>query len=40
LTKEVHRWPRAGGVELVPGSEGDLYNFGERPQAGDAIALG
>ena len=25
------------GITLVPGSEGDLYNFGERPQAGDEI---
>jgi len=25
------------GVQLVPKSEGDMYNFGERPQAGDPI---
>ena len=25
------------GIKLVPKSEGDLYNFGERPQAGDVI---
>jgi len=25
------------GIKLVPKSEGDMYNFGERPQAGDSI---
>ena len=25
------------GIQLVPKSEGDMYNFGERPQAGESI---
>ncbi|MDV6032055.1 MAG: hypothetical protein F9B45_18575 [Phycisphaera sp. RhM] len=28
---------RFAGIELVPHSEGDRYNFGERPQAGEQI---